>query len=270
VYAVDALQRVSHELPEARLIDFMSVANDELWKLWAQRNWKWFRKEVLTVPHTVFSNGTVTNGDATVTATDGAFTSDHVGAKIAVLLTGETTAVVVEIGAVTSATEVELTAVWAGSSQAGSVSLAVKQYRWPLASDFYRILAVGKRTAWSSGQSKTVPYESPAQYVLTALGAGSWVLDWVALPSAEDIAAIQYNRLPTLAVAPNSTVDLPVFLESAYHLGVLVRYLERLPAADYGLRMGRAAKAYREAVLAARRQEGGADRRRRVNDRVLI
>ena len=141
------------------------LINSALNELYDGRLWNFAQREVRLVAHEdrTATDGTVTNGSSTVTTAANFFTTDMPG----MFLEGPD-GVEYEILKRSSATSVELTSDYTGTTVAGTAQITVKHRYIDLPTDCVKVLQLGRRPL----SAETTP--TPGRFVPLARTEGEW------------------------------------------------------------------------------------------------
>lgn len=239
----DMMVRVWRELPGAELPDFIAVCYQQLQILAGRNKWTWLEEEYefdLTAATTTLVV-TVTEGDATVLATTGSFTSAMEGQKFRVDANGK----VYTIETYTDATHVELDRAWADdTSTLEECTIFQDTYDVPI--DVRRIsrvrnmsqsvnltpLTSRNRYETSIDQWQTYPVSDPTHYTLYGFDSTylrQMIFDAAAVSA--DRIRLEYWRRPQLSLSVKLS-DEPDCPEWTHELLLAMTVLQYLPRAE--------------------------------------
>lgn len=218
------MKRVKDEVPEADLRNFLSLVQEGVRHIWGQHDWREALATYDFSPHVQGTNGTVTNGSATIghSGSD-LFLDAHVGATVEVVAGDvSTTKQVFTLAGVTDANTATLSSAWSLASQVGDVTITVKQLAWPLPATVRRLWYL-----WQGTTGSEVPWQNPRDYrVLGASGAD--VLQLRTLPTLGAALHLEHWRGVTVATGPASETGLGADLEELLWWYVLRRVYGRM------------------------------------------
>lgn len=237
------LDRVLAEIPNAEYPDLLYVINGAIEMVSSARRWRFYQERYQFDTTIAYSTGTVslTQGDATVSGSGTTFTSGMVGRKFSI--SGYPG--IYEIESYTSATEIELSRVWASESVSGS-EYSIFQNAYSLPSNCRSVLdvlnlrtncEVTLRTRkdtildWASYIEPML--SQPTECIQFGNDAnGNQLLIFNGVSSTADPIEICYYRWPTAMTSMNSSLDAPDYLQEYIYFCILERIARRFKPQD--------------------------------------